>query len=110
MDEICCNSLLPSISETINLFISSVKHLVLDIQIFLASLDLTYIDFSPLAILGAASLSIPHIDLYVYTNGLAPAQTHAQLLSSLDKYEDIMRLIKEDILVIHPERSVPECI
>jgi hypothetical protein len=61
--------MLPSLADTINLFISSVKHLVLDIDVSLSgSFVLTDIDFSPLAVLGVASQSIPHIDLFVHTD------------------------------------------
>ena len=102
-------SLFPLVAETISLFISSIEHLVLDIDVSLRAHILTDVDFSPLAILGAASLSIPHIDLYVHTDSQPSALTHAQILPSLDKYEDIAKSIKDGVLVVHSEQTAPDC-
>ena len=72
--------------------------------------SLTRIDFSPLAALGAASQSISRIDLYVHTvYPPSPPVTHAQLMSSLEIYEDVARLIKAGVLVIYPEKIAPGC-
>lgn len=70
--------------------------------------DLANVNFSPLAVLGAASLSIPRIDLYAHTGKLPAEVIHARLLSSLEKCEDAARAIKEDVLVIHPEETAPD--
>jgi len=87
-----------------------VKHLVLDIKVSLSATPvLSDVDFSPLIILGAASLSIPHIDLYVHTDIQPTEVTHGQISSSLDKYEDIAKPIKDGVLVIHSEETAPEC-
>jgi hypothetical protein len=105
------SSWLPAAAEMIKLFISSVQHLILDVDIdlrpsaFSGSIN---VDFSPLSILGAASLSIPRIDLYVHTGLLPPAITRAQLLSSLGDNEDIVRSIKEGVLIIHAEKTAPD--
>ena len=102
----CCLSYLPAAAEAINSFISSPRlgHLILDIDINLSTFShFTKIDFSPLAVLGPASLSIPRIDLYVHTGIFPSALTRAQLLSSLGEYEDIVRSIEQGILVIHSD-------
>jgi hypothetical protein len=101
-------SWLPAAVNTINLF-SSIRHLVLDINLkFFTFPDLTRFDFSPLSFLGP-SLSIQRIDLYVHTGRLPSALTRAYLLSSLENDEDIVRLIKEGKLVIHSEKTAPDC-
>jgi len=106
-----CNSCIPASAVAINIFISSPRHLVLDIDITLSTFcDLTLVDFSPLAILGAASLSIPRIDVYVHTGVLPSALTRAQLLSSLEDDENITRAMKEGVLVIHAEKTAPDCV
>jgi len=100
-------------AEVINLFISpsSLQHLVLDIKVGLSTLSgLTKVDFSPLAVLGAVSLSIPRIDLYIHTGTLPSALTRAQLILSLEDNEDIVRSIKQGKLVIHPEKTAPDCV
>ena len=57
-------SWLPAAAELIRRFIPHPpRHLLLDITFELIA-DLTDIDISPLAILEAASVTIPHIDLY----------------------------------------------
>jgi hypothetical protein len=96
----------PAAAEVINLFMSSLQHLVLDIDLHLLTfVDLTRVNFSPLAVLGAASLLIRRIDLYVRTGIFPPAVTRALLLSSLEDCKDIVRSIKEGILVIHSEKT-----
>ena len=95
-----CISHLPAASKVINTFASSVRGR------FPAHLAL--INFSPLAVLGAASLSIPQIKLYIHTDTLPPDVTLAQLLSSLAGYEDVMKLIEDRKLVIHPEVTAPD--
>ena len=88
---------------------SSLQHLVLDIDIILStSVALTKVDLSPLAVLGSASLSISRIDLYVHTQVLPPAVTYTQLLRSLSEYEEIVKLVKEGVLVIHSEKTAPD--
>jgi hypothetical protein len=106
-----CRSSLQIAAEIINFFNPSLQHLVLDINIDPRFRDLPEIDFSPLAPLGAASefVSIPHIDLYVRTGILLPDLTQAELLSSLGVSEDVVKLIREGILIIHPEMAAPEC-
>ena len=107
------SSWLLAAGEIISQFVTSYppRHLALDINIDLSTFaELASIDFSPLAVLGAASLSIPRIDLYVRTGVLPPALTRAQLLSSLEDYEGIVTSIKEGILVIHLEETSPDCI
>lgn len=102
-------SWLPSAARIIELFMSSLQHLVLDIDIILSTfVELTKVDFSPLAVLGSASLSIPRIDLYVHTQVLPPAVTHTHLLRSLSEYEEVVRLVKEGVLVIHSEKTAPD--
>ena len=102
-------SYLPTVGTIINFFVSPPQHLVLDIDIFLRGKpsNLNKIDFSPLAVLGAASLSIPWIDLYIHTDILPDTVVLAQLLSSLEDYGDVMRSIKEGTLVIHSEKTAP---
>ena len=99
-------SWLPVVPEVVNLFKPSLRHL--SIQIWVAS-SLTRINFSPLSALGPACQSIPRIDLYVHTGILAPSVTHAHVLSSLEVYEDLARLIKEGVFVIHSEEIAPDC-
>jgi len=100
---------LPAAAEAISQCISLTQHLTLSINIGLRTYsDLAEIDFSPLAILGSASLSIPHIDLYVHTGILPSALTRAELISLLEDYEDIIRSINEGVLVIHSEKRIPE--
>ena len=104
-------SYLPATAEIINLFISSLQHLVLDINIngISASSDLNEIDFSPLDDLGTASALIPRIDLYVRTGiSVSALRIRDQLLSTLEDYENIANLIKGGILVIHSEKSAPD--
>jgi hypothetical protein len=103
-----CMSSLPAAAEAINSFIPSLRHLILDIDIELTIFsDFSRIDFSPLTVLGAASRSIPRIDLYVHT-GISPAAlTRAQFISSLGDYEGIMTSIEEGALVIHSEIAAP---
>jgi len=104
-------SSLPVAAEVINALISSprLEHLILDIDIgFFTLSQFDQIDFTPLAVLGPASLSIPRIELYVHTAGNFPsALTRAQLLVFLMEYKDIVRSIKEGILVIHSEKTAP---
>jgi hypothetical protein len=103
------HSKLSEAAQVINLFISPPRHLVLDINLQLnPASHITKVDFSPLAVLGTAPLSIPRIDLYVHTGVLSSADTRAQLLSSLGKYDDILRLINGDGLVIHSEEIFPD--
>jgi hypothetical protein len=103
-------SWLPTAAELVNIFISSsLQHLVLSVKIRILNFShFTQVDFSPLAVLGAAAQRIPRIDLYVHTDILPSALTRAQLLSSLEDYEDIIRSIKDGILVIHSEEIAPE--
>ena len=109
------SSYLPVTAKIINSFPSLSQHLVLDICIDLTGIqfsNLSYlpdIDFSPLAVLGAASLSIPRIDLYVHTSGLPTAVILARLMSSLEKYEGIMKSIEEGVMVIHSGMTAPAC-
>ena len=103
-------SYLPAAAALIvNFLVSPLQHLILDIDIFLGGIpsNLNKVDFSPLAVLGAASLSIARIDLYIHTGVLPDTVTLAQLLSSLEDYGDTMRLIKDGILVIHSEKTAP---
>jgi hypothetical protein len=103
------SSWLPAAAEMTKLFISSLQHLIVDVNLnYASSADLTLVDFSPLAVLGAAALSIPRIDLYVHTNILPPELIRAQVLSSLEEYEDIARAIKDGVLVIHSEETTPD--
>ncbi len=105
-----CESYLQASAEIIALFISPPQHLVLDINIHLFSIssNLANVDFSPLAALGTAAMSIPRIDLYVHTGILPSSATLAQLLSSLADYEDVMRSIEKGILIIHSEKTAPD--
>ena len=92
----------------IHAFISSLRHIVLDIGIKLSKLsELAEVDFSPLGVLGAVSQSISRIDLYVHTGILTSALTLAQVVFSLEGYEGIPRLIEEGIMVIHSEKVAP---
>ena len=95
--------------QALKSFISSPQHLVLDIDINLETiLDLANVDFSPLAALfGATVLPIPRIDLYVHTGC---GVTHAELLPLMEDYEDVVRSIKDGVLVIHSEETAPECV
>ena len=101
-------SYLPATAEIINLFVSSLQHLILDINIdiYHTYSNLAKVDFSPLTVLGAAALSIPHIDLYVHINILPSHVTLAQLLFSLEDCEDITRSINEGILITHSEERL----
>ena len=100
---------LPFAAEAISQFISSTQYLTIIVNIGLRTYsDLDEIDLSPLAILGSASLSIPHIDLYVDTGILPSALTRAELICSLEEYEDIIRSINEGVLVIHSEKRILE--
>ena len=102
-------SWLPAAIKTLKSF-SSLRHLVLDINIkFFTFPDLANLDFSPLAALGATVPSILRIDLYIHTGRLPSALTLAYLLSSLEDYEIVLRLIKEGKLVIHSEKTAPDC-
>ena len=97
-------------AKIINAFRFPLQHLILDIDVFLCGFpsNFTKVDFSSLAVLGPASLLCPRIDLYIHTDILPDTATLAQLLSSLEDYEDIMRSIKEGILVIHSEKTAPD--
>jgi hypothetical protein len=108
-------SFLPAAAKAVNFFVSSSQHLVhlaLDVTIrhICTPAELALVDFSPLEVLGAASLSIPQIDLYVHTDILQPDLTHATLLSSLEVYEDVVRSTKDGVLVVHPEETAPDCV
>jgi hypothetical protein len=99
----------------VNLFMSSCRqlvHLAIDINIRHISTpaELSLVDFSPLSVLGAASLSIPQIDLYVHTGMVPPDLTLATLLRSLEVYEDIVRSMKEGVLVVRAEETAPDCV
>jgi len=113
-DGICtpkgCWSYLPAVADIVNSFVPSPQHLIVDINIHLFdfSFNLANIDFSPLAALGAAALSIPRVDLYVHTDVLPSSVTFSQLLSSLADYEDVLGSLTEGILIIHPERTAPD--
>jgi hypothetical protein len=99
--------MLPAVAEIISPFFPSLQHLILDIklyQVYSSSANLTKIDFSPLASLGRASLSIPRIDLYVHTGILPSAVTRAQILSSMEDYEVDQRWV----LVIQSEETAPD--
>ena len=102
-------SFLPAAAQIIHSFVTSLQHLILQIDISLARTapDLTAVDLSPLAVLGA---TIPRIDLYVHTDTLSSVVTLDRLMSFLAGYDDIMRSIKEDRLVIHSEETAPEYI
>ncbi len=105
----CCGSNLPAAAEIINQFTSSPRRLILDIDIDISTFsDLTIIDFSPLTVLGTASLSIPRINLYVHAGTYRPAITRAQVMSLLEDHEDILRLVKAGVLVIHPGKTAPD--
>jgi hypothetical protein len=87
------------------------RHLVLDI-IFVEIADLTNIDISPLAILEAASVSIPRIDLYASTHKpisiprlLVIPITDARLMSALERYTEVVKLINEGKIAIHVEKT-----
>ena len=106
-----CWSYLPAVADIINSFVPSPPpHLILDINIHLFdfSSNLANVDFSPLAVLGAAALSIPRIDLYIHTDILPSNVTLAQILSSLADYEDVMKSIDQGIVIIHSERTAPD--
>ena len=95
-------SCLPVVPEVVNSFISSLRHLSIDITVSHTNASfLTEIDFSPLAVLAATSGSIPRIDLYVHTDVLPASLTRAHVLFTLEVYEDIARLIKEGVFVVH---------
>jgi hypothetical protein len=97
---------LPLAAEAVSQFISSTQHLTISVNIGLRTCsDLAEIDLSPLATLGSASLSIPHIDLYVHTGILSSARTLAELTLLLEDHEDIMRSINQGVLVIHSEKK-----
>jgi len=105
-----CESYLQASAEIISLFVSPPQHLVLDINIHLFSIssNLANVDFSPLAALGPAAMSIPRIDLYVHTGILSASATLAQIMSALADYEDIIRSVEKGILIIHSEKSAPD--
>ena len=103
-------SWLPVVPEVVNSFISSLRHLSIDIRPSHINVSSPLqIDFSPLAVLAATSGSIPQIDLYVHTDVLPAPVTRAHVLSSLEVYEDIARLIKKGVLGIHSEKTAPDC-
>jgi len=95
--------------QTLKSFIPSPRHLILDIDIRLRTiLDLAKVDFSPLvALFEAPFLPIPRIDLYVQTGCDV---THAKLLRLMKDYEDIVKSIKDGVLVIHLEKAAPGCV
>lgn len=99
-------SCLPSVVKVVNLFLSSLRHLAIDFNIYHLSLD----DFSPLAALGAAFRSIPHVDLYFYHEPLDSPVPRAQILSLLESNEDIARSITMGVLVIHWEQVAPDLV
>jgi hypothetical protein len=104
-------SYLPAAAEIIKSFITSPPQcLILDINLHLfeISSNLAAVDFSPLAVLGAAALSIPRIDLYVHTGILPPDETFAHLLSSLADSDETMRAIEKGILNIQSEATAPD--
>ena len=102
-----CYSYLPAVADIINSFVPPPRHLLLDINIHLFEFS-SNVDFSPLAVLGAAAMSIPRIDLYVHTGIISSDVTHAHLLASLADYDDTMRAIEKDIqIIIHLEQSAP---
>lgn len=104
-----CSSFLPAASKVINTFAPSVRHLIIEIDVWPSrkASNLDYFDFSPLAVLGPASQLIPQIDLYIHTDNFIPSVTLAQLLSAMEAYDDITRSIEEGILVIYPENTAP---
>ena len=104
----CCASNLLAAAEVVTQFLSSPRRIILDIDIDISTFaDVTRVDFSPLTVLGAASLLIPRINLYVHA-GIMAAITSAQLMPWLEAYEDIMRPAEAGVLVIHPGMSAPE--
>ena len=105
-----CWSYLPAVSDIVTSSISPPNHLILDINIHLFDFpsNLANIDFSPLSFLGAATMSIPRIDLYVHTDILPSSVTFAHILSSLADYENVMRSIEAGILFIHSEKTAPD--
>jgi len=104
-----CWSYLPAVADIVLSLIPPPQSLIIDIKIHLFdfSSNLANVDFSPLAALGTAALSISQIDLYVHTDNLPPAVTHAQILSSLMEYEDVTGSIMEGTIKIHAERAAP---
>jgi hypothetical protein len=102
-----CRSWFPAAAEIIKDFHAPLHHLALDIKIsFPAISDLNKVHFSPLAVLG--STSIPRIDVYVHPGEFSPTLTRAQILPSLEGYEEIMRSIREGVMVIHAGETAPE--
>jgi len=77
----CC-SYLPAAALLINSFGSSVQHLILAIDFLLCGIlsNLAKVDFSPLAVLGAASLSILRIDLCAHTAILPPRHPRSSIV------------------------------
>jgi len=90
---------LPATAEIVKLFVSSLRHLVLDIDISLCGTfsNLAEVDFSPRSL--GSRFSVDPTDILLST------LTLAQLMSSLADY--IIRSIKEGILIIHSEKTAP---
>ena len=63
------------------------------------------IDFSPLTFLTESLVCFPHVDLYIYTAKLR--FTYAKMDSLLAKYEGLVKLIEQGVLVIHPDETAP---
>jgi len=102
------SSWLPATAKIITLLISSLRHLILDIDLFMCP-DFAKVDFSPLAILGVASRSIPRIDLYIHSDMLlASGPAPAEFLSLLGNDEDVERAIKDGVMVIHSGKTAPD--
>jgi hypothetical protein len=110
-----CQSWLPPAAGLIHQFIPHhPQHLVLEIK-FGNAANLTNIDISPLAVLEAASVSIPRIDLYAFAwNPIAVPRspaipiTNVRLMSVLkSQCPGVVKLINEGKIAVHSQKTVP---
>lgn len=114
LDPEFCKSWVPAAAELIRQFISfRPRHLVLFIE-FGNIADLTNVDISPLTVLQAASESIPRIDLHVSARDLifVPNSaiipiTAARLMSALENYPEVVKLINEGKIAVHSQKTAP---
>jgi hypothetical protein len=105
-----CVSYLPAAAKVINTFASSVRHLIIEIDLGVGRspsyLALNRL-FSPCSV--GSRFSVDSADRSVYPHRHSSTCCHPRtLFSSLAAYEDVMKLIEDGKLVIHPEETAPD--
>ena len=99
----CCVSTLAAAVDVLET-ISSLHRLTLEIVLDLVNETLFKVDFARFLALLESSLTVHHIDLYVYWYGTSD---HQKVVDLLADYHVMVDLAKRGVLVLHAQETIP---